>query len=578
MSRPQKGKKTRKLSIMFKIMIPVTLVMLIVSSALTIMTFRSAKKYMVELGAEKAQAVAEASGLILDGDVIEGLKPGDEQSEQYIAMINHVQSMKEQFNIAFLYTIYADGDGLYYGLDSEESREDIGTEIDFVTIDELKPVFAGEAIAQPYIDQSEDGDLITAYAPIKNSAGKIIAVVGCDYNASNIVIETNKLQMRAAMVTGLGILIGLAILFIIIHVIIRNLRIVNDKLYDLVHNEGDLTQRVDIHTGDETELMANNINDLLEYMRGIMKNIRHNSHILRDASSNISGNLDLAQVNASEVSSTMESISAAMEETSASLNEINGDIGNIYNAITDISNRAQDGRKFTENFREHAVSTEQKAVEDKESAAVRVNEIGETVRTQIERSKDVEQINILTDNIISITEQTNLLSLNASIEAARAGEAGKGFAVVANEISKLAQNSASAATEIQKVSASVIETVEELAKSAENMIEFMRTTAMTGYEELVNTCTDNQQSAEELVAIMQEFASISEEVQQNIDNIKSATDAVNIAVEESAQGVTNVASRSSDMVISMEQIGSEAGSSSEISVTLSDEVHKFKLD
>ena len=578
MSRPQKGKKTRKLSIMFKIMIPVTLVMLIVSSALTIMTFSSAKKYMVELGAEKAQAVAEASGLILDGDVIEGLKPGDEQSEQYIAMINHVQSMKEQFNIAFLYTIYADGDGLYYGLDSEESREDIGTEIDFVTIDELKPVFAGEAIAQPYIDQSEDGDLITAYAPIKNSAGKIIAVVGCDYNASNIVIETNKLQMRAAMVTGIGILIGLAILFTIIHVIIRNLRIVNDKLYDLVHNEGDLTQRVDIHTGDETELMANNINDLLEYMRGIMKNIRHNSHILRDASSNISGNLDLAQVNASEVSSTMESISAAMEETSASLNEINGDIGNIYNAITDISNRAQSGRKFTENFREHAVSTEQKAVEDKESAAVRVNEIGETVRTQIERSKDVEQINILTDNIISITEQTNLLSLNASIEAARAGEAGKGFAVVANEISKLAQNSASAATEIQKVSASVIETVEELAKSAENMIEFMRTTAMTGYEELVNTCTDNQQSAEELVAIMQEFASISEEVQQNIDNIKSATDAVNIAVEESAQGVTNVASRSSDMVISMEQIGSEAGSSSEISVTLSDEVHKFKLD
>lgn len=493
-------------------------------------------------------------------------------------MIDQVQSMQEQFNIAFLYTIYADGDGLYYGLDSSENGEAIGTEIDFVTIDELKPVFAGEAIAQPYIDQSEDGDLITAYAPIQNSAGKIIAVVGCDYNASNIVIETNKLQMRAVMVTGFGILIGLAILFTIIHVIIRNLRIVNDKLYDLVHNEGDLTQRVDIHTGDETELMANNINDLLEYMRGIMKNIRHNSHILRDASSNISGNLDLAQVNASEVSSTMESISAAMEETSASLNEINGDIGNIYNAITDISNRAQSGRKFTENFREHAVSTEQKAVEDKESAAVRVNEIGETVRTQIERSKDVEQINILTDNIISITEQTNLLSLNASIEAARAGEAGKGFAVVANEISKLAQNSASAATEIQKVSASVIETVEELAKSAENMIEFMRTTAMTGYEELVNTCTDNQQSAEELVAIMQEFASISEEVQQNIDNIKSATDAVNIAVEESAQGVTNVASRSSDMVISMEQIGSEAGSSSEISVTLSDEVHKFKLD
>ena len=71
---------------------------------------------------------------------------------------------------------------------------------------------------------------------------------------------------------------------------------------------------------------------------------------------------------------------------------------------------------------------------------------------------------------------------------------------------------------------------------------------------------------------------ISEEVQQRIDNMKDATSAVNMAVEESAQGVTNVANKSSEMVTSMNEIGNEAGSSSEVSVTLSNEVHKFKLD
>ena len=73
----------------------------------------------------------------------------------------------------------------------------------------------------------------------------------------------------------------------------------------------------------------------------------------------------------------------------------------------------------------------------------------QSVKRKIEKSKAVEEINILTDNILSITSQTNLLALNANIEAARAGEAGKGFAVVAGEIGKLAMDSAQAANQIR---------------------------------------------------------------------------------------------------------------------------------
>lgn len=66
--------------------------------------------------------------------------------------------------------------------------------------------------------------------------------------------------------------------------IVGGLRKVNGKVYELVHNEGDLTQKLDVHSGDELELIAGNINQLLEYIRGIMVRIVENSgHVMDGA-------------------------------------------------------------------------------------------------------------------------------------------------------------------------------------------------------------------------------------------------------------------------------------------------------
>ena len=126
-----------------------------------------------------------------------------------------------------------------------------------------------------------------------------------------------------------------------------------------------------------------------------------------------------------------------------------------------------------------------------------------SVNEKIEKSKAVEEISVLTDNIIGITEQTNLLSLNASIEAARAGEAGRGFAVVADEIGKLAANSAETAGKIQKVSVKVIEAVNELTQKAETMLHFMDETAMEGYEKLLETSQNYRNDIADLNRRMQ---------------------------------------------------------------------------
>ncbi len=196
---------------------------------------------------------------------------------------------------------------------------------------------------------------------------------------------------------------------------------------------------------------------------------------------------------------------------------------------------------------------------------------------RIEKSKAVERINDLTADIIKITDQTSLLSLNASIEAARAGESGRGFAVVAGEIGALAANSAKTAKEINQVSSMVIEAVTELAAEADRMIRFVEQETVAGYDKLLENSQSYQKDMERLNGILREFAEESGRLKENMDRISASVESVRVAVEESAEGITNVAQISVELNQGMEDIESEADGNLGIAGQLQSEVHKFKV-
>lgn len=562
-----------------KILIPVNLLLLVVCLILGISSYRRIADGMVEMGVEEADMAATVALEAIDGDLAKNVKEGSEGSENYQSLLTIMRDIQQKCGIAFLYTLYTDGKQVYYGVDTDDTENQNAAGAGFeVSYQELADVFQGEEYVQDYIDSTEDGDLVSVYKPIQDSEGKIVGILGCDYDASPVVARLHSTLQQVIWTTVICLVVSLVLLNVIVNRIIRKLRMVEGKLYDLVHNKGDLTQKLDITTGDELELIANNVNELLEHIRSIMLHIANNSTQLTGSSKDMVENLSGAEMNITDVSSTMEEMSAAMEETSASLTQITESVGEIYQATERISSQANVGRDSSSQIMEKAAQIYSEVKAAQQRAKELAQDMASAVNEKIEQSRKVEEINALTENILSITDQTNLLALNASIEAARAGEAGKGFAVVAGEIGKLATDSAGAATQIQEVSDQVIDTVNELAEKAEEMLQFMNETAMQGYEQLLETSADYRNDVGSMNEMMQEFAEKSGQLKNNIDAIKETIDAVNIAVEESTQGIVNVTDVSINLTAQVGNIGGEANANMDIANQLNTEVNKFKLD
>lgn len=573
-----KGKiRTRRLTIRAKILIPSIIIVILVCGLMGYNSYTRFEKSMVRMGVEEADMAATIVADSLDANLVYKVTVGSEGTQVYQNLQGDLRKKQKACGIAFLYTLYTDGKKVYYGVDSDEDAAKVGDEF-ADSYAELEPVFGGKEYIQDYIDHTEDGDLITVYKPIENNAGKVVAILGCDYDASSIAAELQKAVVQTLQIGGICLILAILILTIIVSRITKGLMQVNAKIYDLVHNEGDLTQKLDVRSGDELELIAGNVNELLAYIRKIMIGISSGSMRLMSTSRKMVDHLSSADESITDVSATMQEMSAAMEETTSSLNQITEAIDEIYSSVERIAGNADAGKVSSQEMESRASGANDAAAEGQKKANIETEKMAASLNEKIAKSKSVEKIEVLTSNIIEITEQTNLLALNASIEAARAGEAGRGFAVVADEIGKLAGNSADAAAKIRQVSAEVIQAVDELAEGSQQMIEFVRNSTEEGFGGLVATSENYATDANAMRAMMEQFAQTAEELRSTMDGIRESISAVNIAVEESAKGIAGVSESSVQLTGNVNDIQSEASDNNGIAEDLATEVGKFKLE
>lgn len=371
-------------------------------------------------------------------------------------------------------------------------------------------------------------------------------------------VTYNSAIVLYSVIIAINVLAFIITIFTILKKVIKPVNSAKKEINDIIDSldagKGDLTKRITIVSNDEIADLGNGINTFIDKLQQILRMIIENTRQMDVVVSEVLTSVNNSNENAMDLSAVTEELAATMSEIGNSSVAINTNASNVKTEVEEIASKSFDINEYSKDMKSSADKMERQARRSMEETNAKVNEIVTVLNDAIEESKSVDEVDQLTNEILSISQKTNLLALNASIEAARAGEAGKGFAVVAEEIRQLADSSRKSANNIQYINGKVTDAVHNLVEQANSLITYMNDSILPEFSNFVDSGVEYRDNATYIENAMGEFANKTDDLKRAMDEIAGSIDTITGAIGEGAKGVSDAADNTQGLVTDMEKI------------------------
>ena len=406
---------------------------------------------------------------------------------------------------------------------------------------------------------------------IEETGWKVVSVT-----ADNVISNKLKGITWIGLGTSLGgLIIGIVIAYFLSKMILNYLRKFNEATEKA--SRGDLTVSLAINSNDEIGEFSKNFNTMLVNIRHMTKKIQTVFSKVKDTSQSLTEIASQNSASIAEVTSSIEEIATAnsqqsseVEKGSMAIQELNETINRLVAQAKSMEFSLQDAHQEVGSGRTNVTNLES-SYQNLESSLSKVAFI---VNDLSAKSKNISQV---TDVIKQISEQTNLLSLNASIEAARAGEHGRGFAVVANEVRNLAEQSKESAEHIQNIIYSVIQdTAQAVTMMKEtNTISEQQKDAVNNVTDSINQITN---SLEKIVGNIQISNHAIQEIDVQKDVVGGMINEISASSEETTASTEVILSSMEEQSASTDEVKQYVDSLTDLIKTTESEIARFKTE
>jgi len=569
--------KVRKRSIFTRLFVLLAILLLAGNAILGFFAYSRSKEALFVQIQSNAKNIAQCAAMNVTGEYLQAIEVGDEETEEYAAVIEELALFRDNADIEYVYTLREVGEQMYeFVVDSDmEEPAAIGDECDYT---EACGVAFDSGITtaddEPFTD--EWGSHVSAYSPIFVD-GEVVGVVGVDISANWIDEQMQALRNLVIIICIATYAASLVVLLLLMAGFKKGMRKLNDKVKELASGSGDLTKEIDIDTGDELEVIAGNMNAFIAQIRTLVKDVAQSTNEILQTGEEMSVTVSDNTRIMSGMNTEIEGISAHMEESAQSSRMLSQSLAESAEDIAAFAQKVDEICQMVRKANENAQVTSQTAVQNRKNALETIQVMQERMQQTSKDAEKIEQVKEIAEEISHIASQTRMLSLNAQIEAARAGTMGSGFAVVATEVGHLSNDIDKAVSQINEINGQVLAAVGTLTEVLEEMIQFVSEDVAKDYDSFASLGEEYGQTTDTIHAQMTEIGSRSAQISQNIADINANVQCITETVAMTADSANDLAQSTRQIAESFENMSETAQKNSEHSGNLSEQVNKYSF-